>query len=205
MKDLEKLEQKTRKDFGKKLLKLIESKNKSQIDFCKDTKIPLSTLGDWCSGRNYPRISKMLFLADYFGISYEELISTEKPKNQYCIAKNYKLCYVEGQKAYFTSNFEKQWGDDWNDRPYEDNAGSPYEHYFENEKEIPIYIETLYFETDDWSERKPCDVGRFSVEQINKGAVAWVITDKFCIQAGTTMKDFIEIITKNGGAIWKKM
>ncbi len=25
----------------------------------------------------------------------------------------YKLCYVEGNKAWFTNNFEKQWGDDW--------------------------------------------------------------------------------------------
>lgn len=119
--------------------------------------------------------------------------------------EEYKLCYVEGQKAYFTSNFEKQWGDDWNDRPYEDNAEEPYEHYFQNKKEIPIYIETLYFETNDWNERKPCDVGRFSVEEINKGAVAWIITDKFCIRAGTTMKDFIDIVTKNGGTIWKKI
>ena len=45
--------------------------------------------------------------------------------------EEYKLCYVEGQKAYFTSNFEKQWGDDWNDRPYECNAGEPYDDWSE--------------------------------------------------------------------------
>lgn len=130
--------------------------------------------------------------------------------------EEYKLCYVEGQKAYFTSNFEKQWGDDWNDRPYECNAGEPYDDWSEliedNEdrhkrkyKNHPIYIETLYFETHDWCESKPCEKGRFSVEEINKGAIAWIITDKFCIQAGTTMKDFIKIIKENGGTIWKKI
>ena len=72
-------------------------------------------------------------------------------------------------------------------------------------KEHPIELEELYFETHDWCEKKPCDVGRFSVEQINRGAVAWVITDKFCIPAGTTMGDFIDIITQNGGTIWKKI
>ena len=130
--------------------------------------------------------------------------------------EEYKLCYVDGQKAYFTSNFEKQCGDDWNDAPYECNAESPYNHWselVEDNKEVskrkwkdhPIELVELFFETHDWNERKPCDVGRFSVEQINKGAVAWVATDKFCIQAGTTMKDFIDIITKNGGTIWKKI
>lgn len=48
--------------------------------------------------------------------------------------KEYKLCYVDGQKAWFTDNFEKQWGDDWNDKPYECNAEEPYDHWYE---EIP--------------------------------------------------------------------
>lgn len=128
----------------------------------------------------------------------------------------YKLCYIYGQKAYFTSDFEHQWGDDWNDRPYECNAEAPYEHlleeiphqppvYDKKYKEHKIELETLYFETNDWNEQKPCDMGRFSVEDINKGTVAWIHTDKFNIMAGTTIKDFIDIITKNGGTIWKKI
>lgn len=28
---------------------------------------------------------------------------------------------------YFTSDIENQWGDDWDDRPYEHNAGKPYQ------------------------------------------------------------------------------
>ena len=30
-------------------------------------------------------------------------------------------------------------------------------------------------------EQKPCDMGRFSVEDMNKGTVAWVHSDKFNI------------------------
>lgn len=38
------------------------------------------------------------------------------------------LCYVDGPWAYFTTQpLAKQWGDDWNDAPYEHNAGEPYE------------------------------------------------------------------------------
>lgn len=43
----------------------------------------------------------------------------------------FRLCYVEGDNAYFTTapitGEGRQWGDDWNDAPYEHNAGSPYE------------------------------------------------------------------------------
>lgn len=130
--------------------------------------------------------------------------------------KEYKLCYVEGQKAWFTDNFEKQWGDDWNDKPYECNAGEPYnswseliEHkppiYEKQYKHHPIELKTLYFETDDWSEQKPCDMGRFSVEDINKGTVAWVHTDKFNILAGTEIEEFIKIIKENGGKIYMEV
>jgi hypothetical protein len=54
--------------------------------------------------------------------------------------KEYRLCYIDGQKAWFTDNFEKQWGDDWNDKPYECNAGEPYNSWSELiEHKPPIY------------------------------------------------------------------
>ena len=49
---------------------------------------------------------------------------------------NYKLCFVDSEEwagdpitLYFTEldDVTEQWGDDWNDRPYEHNAGEPYE------------------------------------------------------------------------------
>ena len=126
--------------------------------------------------------------------------------------KEYKLCYVEGNKAWFSDNFENQWGDDWNDRPYECNAEVPYtswsEKIGEDEKGKPIYKEhkikhkTLYFEVEDWIDKRPCDMGRFSVEDINKQAVAWVHTSEFNILAGTTIEKFIETIESNGGKIY---
>lgn len=130
--------------------------------------------------------------------------------------KEYRLCYVDGQKAWFTDSFEKQWGDDWNDKPYECNAGEPYNSWSEliedNEdifkrkyKHHQIKLKTLYFETDDWTEQKPCDMGRFSVEDINKGTIAWVHTDKFNILAGTEIEEFIKIIKENGGKIYMEV
>ena len=63
-----------------------------------------------------------------------------------CHYDEYKLCYVDGNKAWFTNNFEKQWGDDWNDRPYEHNAGLPYDHWSELIKENgDIMIYTIKF------------------------------------------------------------
>lgn len=99
----------------------------------------------------------------------------------------YKLCYVEGNKAWFTNNFEKQWGDDWNDKPYK------------------IKYKVLYFETGDWTEKRPCDGflnSPYSVEDINKQAVAWIHTDKFNILAGTTYENFIDIIERHGGKVY---
>jgi len=37
------------------------------------------------------------------------------------------LCYVSPPWAWFTSlPVEEQWGDDWDDAPYQHNAGRPY-------------------------------------------------------------------------------
>lgn len=43
-------------------------------------------------------------------------------------SSEYKLCYVHDNWAYFTTQkIENQWGDDWDDAPYEHNAEEPYE------------------------------------------------------------------------------
>lgn len=107
-------------------------------------------------------------------------------------------------------------GDDWDDAPYEHNADEPYDSWSEliedNEDwakrkfiHHPIELKTLYFEINDYWNYIPCDRGSFSVEEINKGAIAWIITDKFCIPAGTTIEKFIEIIQENGGTIYVPM
>jgi hypothetical protein len=37
------------------------------------------------------------------------------------------LCYIDGSWAYFTTqNLKDQWGDDWDDAPFDCNAGEPY-------------------------------------------------------------------------------
>jgi len=39
----------------------------------------------------------------------------------------YRLCYVDLPWVYFTTqDLDKQWGDDWDDAPYEHNAEEPY-------------------------------------------------------------------------------
>lgn len=130
--------------------------------------------------------------------------------------EEYKLCYVDGNKAWFTNNFEKQWGDDWDDKPYEHNAGEPYDDWSEliedNEdwtkrkfKIHKIKHKILYFETRYWTETRPCDNfcnSPYSVKDINNQAVAWIHTDKYNILAGTTYEDFINIIEKYGGQVY---
>ena len=115
------------------------------------------------------------------------------------------LCYVDRHKAYFTSDWEHQWGDDWNDRPYEHNAEEPYEHYYIDGKEFPIELKTLYFEFPNEWVKLPCDDfcnSPYSVEMINRGDIAWIRGEKFNIQAKTTFEDFIKIVEENKGIIY---
>lgn len=117
------------------------------------------------------------------------------------------LCYVKDNIAYFTTQeLSKQWGDDWDDAPYEHNAGRPY---------TPFKVEggrweiiTLIYEADL---ECPCDRGYinspYSVQAINHGAIAWLSppsysNSKIYIQAGTTIRDFIEKIHATGGTVY---
>lgn len=126
----------------------------------------------------------------------------------------YKLCYIDGNKAWFTSDFENQWGDDWDDKPYEHNAGEPYIYDYKQPEqgvkngvgiypEIPMKI--LYFELPRYWLYLPCDKfvnSPYSVKDINRGAIAWIHTDDFIIPAGTLIEDFIKTIESHGGNIY---
>lgn len=152
--------------------------------------------------------------------------------------QGYKLCYVDFArgKAYDEENYEwipfddddetihyqayftpidlkDQWGDDWDDAPYEHNAEEPYDDYYDEndaKHEINIYVVhfTVQKEVDETllTPRDFC-YGSYGssvcVAQINSGMVAWMYSregykacDGFAIQAGTLIADFVGKIKK---------
>ena len=101
---------------------------------------------------------------------------------------------------YFTDNMAKQWGDDWNDSPYEYNSEVPYDSET-NIICIPVKLTYKYMQqlaNDDTKEsqqklnryikkypgfnhrcelRFPCDNfynSPYCIDEINHGAVAWI-------------------------------
>jgi hypothetical protein len=114
----------------------------------------------------------------------------------------FRLCYVsEDFTAFFTTQeLSKQWGDDWNDAPYEHNAGTPYE---------PSKA------TEHWELREikfsgnfllPCtDLANsgWSVQQINEGAFPWLRTanSSHALMAGATILDFYMFLWRHDGKV----
>lgn len=130
-----------------------------------------------------------------------------------------KLCYIdqsdeysEQLELYFTEqDLDKQWGDDWDDAPYEHNAGLPYdEDYTQPEQGIEngraiypkIQIHKVIIEPKDWginliTPRTKMINSNYSVEDINKGDIPWLVIKKNdkvidTVMAGTTYIEFIE-------------
>lgn len=101
--------------------------------------------------------------------------------------------YVPGETtlfAYFTpKNLDEQWGDDWDDIPYDCNAERPYD----GDEEIiivPFYIEEGCLPVN-WASGVNCP---YSVRDINRGAVAWIYNRErnICIHAGINPYEFIK-------------
>ena len=123
--------------------------------------------------------------------------------------------YIEGKKekwAFFTPMFERQWGDDWNDAPYEHNAGYPYDDYRDesgNNVDYEILMVPFgYSDSNIWI-KFPNDYGcgnsPFAVEDINHGAVAWMYgvnfisrghKEYFSVQGGATLVEFLKELEK---------
>jgi hypothetical protein len=136
----------------------------------------------------------------------------------------YKLCYIKGDTAYFTTqDLDKQWGDDWNDVPYEHNAGTPYGpsiSYFVDGREEKNPLDwnedgtprfSLYhLKFTAWQLETPADNvrnSRYSVKDINAGAVAWLrgnLDDgtPIAIPAGASIDEFKQKVRLAGGTIY---
>lgn len=123
------------------------------------------------------------------------------------------LCYVKGPWAYFTTQpLSEQWGDDWNDIPYEYNAGRPYKYRADcvEEGKQPWAIYQVAWEGpfDEPRERfSSYSASPFSVEAINAGAIAWLQTEAWrkeliVIPAGTSLQIFINLIQMAGGEVY---
>ena len=113
-----------------------------------------------------------------------------------------KLCYVDGCWAYFTSQeLSDQAGDDWNDAPYEHNAGEPYTPYREGEdwKVMKVAFDGAFIEPYDMYTNSP-----WSVDEINAGACAWLRTwtDGEGLFAGATYREFVEFIQEHDGRVY---
>ena len=134
--------------------------------------------------------------------------------------ENYKLCYVDSSEytgepmmLYFTEQeLDKQWGDDWDDVPYEHNAGTPYTNDYSQPEQgvkdgVGIYpkigIMRVYITTDfDVSTPRTGTLNSpYCVRDINKGVVPWISIKRdnkksVFIKAGTTLKEFLKIYEK---------
>ena len=117
------------------------------------------------------------------------------------------LCYVEGMWAYFTTQpLEQQWGDDWNDSPYECNAGTPYRfHSLDRSYGVaPWKIKIVGFLGDLITPSQDMSI---SVENINQGNVAWLRPGASApytakpIPAGTRLSEFRRLVDLANGTV----
>lgn len=115
------------------------------------------------------------------------------------------LCYIEDNFAYFTNNLKDQWGDDWDDKPYEHNAGPPYEN-----DEFKITKLAFQSELETPAERSGLN-SLYSVQDINAKKTPWLSGETYNpiksieIYAGTTVEEFIDVILNSGGEIYLKL
>lgn len=64
--------------FAKNLSMYLERSGKSQREMADIVGVSSSTFNDWTKGRKYPRIDKIEFMANYFGIKKSDLIEEHK-------------------------------------------------------------------------------------------------------------------------------
>lgn len=133
---------------------------------------------------------------------------------------NAVLCYVSrsNYRAFFTTQaLADQWGDDWNDAPWEHNAEEPYTPAHAKDfgpdgkpkwRVVGIDFSANAYELPGtWVSNS-----QISVERINRGVVPWLDAARYSgatvkpIMAGTPLPEFCRLIELSGGSwslVWE--
>jgi len=127
---------------------------------------------------------------------------------------DYRLCFKRGLILYFTDNFDKQWGDDWNDSYWDCNAEPPYEivnterdgdiddqHNESRGRIVRVAFEDAFSNTSEPGET-------YCVKAINAGSAAWLTIATWvperkdytysCLLGGDTLRDCVDKLSKAG-------
>lgn len=81
--------------FAKNLAKYLNRSGKSQREMADIVGVSSSTFNEWLKAKKYPRIDKIEFLANYFGILKSDLIEEEDDKK----ISSDELVLTEGEKV----------------------------------------------------------------------------------------------------------
>jgi hypothetical protein len=124
--------------------------------------------------------------------------------------EGHRLCYVEGGFAWFTTlpvtGEGAQWGDDWDDAPYQHNAGNPYG--CDDRQERRWTLRVVGFRGCHMGMQEPMDGHTISVEEINRGSVPWLKPwtrddeDDVTVWAGCSLTEFVAKIQRAGGTVF---
>lgn len=125
------------------------------------------------------------------------------------------LCFVRDGEAWFsTIGPSGMWGDDWNDTPYEHNAGEP-RPWRPSLEQPPYSLMRLMFQEDPRFQSRliltPChdDKGekmlnsKYSVQDINAGKVPWLRCAGEKIYAGASLAEVIEFMDRYNARYWR--
>lgn len=116
---------------------------------------------------------------------------------------DYGICYVNYPWVYFTKSVKDQWGDDWDDAPYQHNAGRPYGYPDRND----AYPDTFAIAVAS-KLQPPEDTGyNVSVEAINEGDIPWLSTPRWIdeevqLHAGDSYEEVVSAINDLGGTVF---
>ena len=81
--------------FARNLAMYLQRSGKSQREMAEIVGVSSSTFNEWLKAKKYPRIDKIEFMANYFGILKSDLIEEEEDKK---ISLD-ELTLTEGEKA----------------------------------------------------------------------------------------------------------
>lgn len=97
----------TKRIFGQNLTRLLSAKNENQRQLAEAMEVAPSSVSSWCNGEKMPRMNKIEWLVEHFGVTKSDLLESKTEQSNIVSDEDIQFALFGGRDEITAKMYEE--------------------------------------------------------------------------------------------------